>query len=75
MCSRLADTTRLGAAIQSHLETRLMTVESPCINECILNSDGYCKGCKRSREEIIEWSEMSDDAKAYICTQLSTRNI
>jgi len=70
-----------------------MTDKSPCINKCILNSDGYCKGCKRSvdfhenprnvgfretqhsREEIIEWSEMDDDAKEYICTQLSTRNI
>ena len=28
---------------------------SPCINLCSLDADGYCRGCYRTREEIASW--------------------
>ncbi len=34
---------------------------SPCINVCSLDEQGYCRGCARSREEIAGWIRMSPD--------------
>lgn len=28
---------------------------SPCINICSLDSEGYCRGCFRTRDEIAAW--------------------
>lgn len=31
---------------------------SPCINICSLDSEGYCRGCFRTRDEIAGWIRM-----------------
>lgn len=33
--------------------------KSPCIKVCKLDSSKICIGCKRSQEEIKNWSKMS----------------
>ena len=32
---------------------------SPCINVCSLDEQGYCRGCRRTLEEIAGWMAMS----------------
>jgi uncharacterized protein len=32
---------------------------SPCINICSLDEQGYCRGCLRTRDEIAGWIRMS----------------
>jgi predicted Fe-S protein YdhL (DUF1289 family) len=32
---------------------------SPCINVCSLDEQGFCRGCARSRDEIAGWIRMS----------------
>lgn len=34
---------------------------SPCINVCSLDEQGYCRGCARSRDEIAGWIRMSSE--------------
>ncbi len=29
--------------------------QSPCIGVCVLEADGYCRGCYRTIEEIARW--------------------
>jgi predicted Fe-S protein YdhL (DUF1289 family) len=32
---------------------------SPCINVCSLDEQGFCRGCARSRDEIAGWIRMT----------------
>lgn len=42
-------------------------VESPCINVCKLNvTREYCIGCKRTLEELRNWSSMTEQQKLAI---------
>jgi len=51
-----------------------MTIKSPCINICKINTpQGYCVGCKRKIEEIINWKNMSDKKKNLILNLLKKR--
>lgn len=36
------------------------TAESPCINVCVIDVDGTCRGCYRTLDEVARWSRMSD---------------
>ena len=31
---------------------------SPCINVCVLDAEGCCRGCRRTVDEIARWSRM-----------------
>ena len=42
------------------------TVASPCINVCRLNMDNICKGCFRTREEIVGWRKFNDDERRAV---------
>ncbi|QKJ66319.1 DUF1289 domain-containing protein [Deefgea piscis] len=49
-----------------------MTVASPCIQQCKLDSAGqYCLGCRRSLDEIKAWSSSSDAAKHAVWQRLA----
>lgn len=40
---------------------------SPCIRKCGLNERDICRGCFRSKQEIIDWERMSEtDKKATV---------
>lgn len=43
--------------------TRMPTAapNSPCINVCSLDEQGYCRGCLRSRDEIATWIRLTPE--------------
>lgn len=51
-----------------------MTPASPCIQICeIQSSTGYCRGCRRTIEEIITWPRIDDARRQAILDALKTR--
>ena len=51
-----------------------MTVESPCINVCVLDTaTGHCTGCLRSLDEIAGWATFSDDERRAVWKALAKR--
>lgn len=50
-----------------------MTVESPCIGVCKLDTQSVCTGCGRSLAEIAEWSQASDARKRVVIARATER--
>ena len=51
-----------------------MTIESPCINVCVLDTaTGYCTGCLRSLDEIAGWGTFSDAERRAVWDALAER--
>lgn len=50
-----------------------MTVSSPCVKICELDSRGLCIGCFRTRDEIARWMEMSELERAAVIVALEMR--
>jgi uncharacterized protein len=51
-----------------------MSVESPCINVCVLDTaTGHCTGCLRSLDEIAGWATFSDDERRAVWDALARR--
>ncbi|NML60430.1 DUF1289 domain-containing protein [Massilia sp. RP-1-19] len=48
-------------------------VPSPCINLCEMGPDGLCRGCMRTIDEIINWSNASDDYKRAVWIEIHRR--
>jgi uncharacterized protein len=49
-------------------------VKSPCTKVCVMDADlRYCRGCRRTLEEIARWSEMSDDEREKVLAELPRR--
>ena len=49
-------------------------VESPCINVCRMSTAGdYCIGCRRTRDEIARWWQMSEIERAEVLARLDER--
>ncbi len=46
---------------------------SPCIDECVINKDGYCTGCFRSIKEIAAWAGMTNEERLKIMAELAKR--
>tara|TARA_Y100001972_G_scaffold109171_1_gene139833 strand:- start:195 stop:383 length:189 start_codon:yes stop_codon:yes gene_type:complete len=45
-------------------------VESPCQNICLIE-EGYCIGCGRTEDQIMEWLYADDDRKLEILDEIS----
>jgi predicted Fe-S protein YdhL (DUF1289 family) len=52
-----------------------MDIKSPCISLCQVNEEGVCIGCKRTLEEISEWSIMSNYEKKCILEGIKFREM
>lgn len=51
-------------------------VKSPCVEVCFLNFEqGMCMGCKRTLNEIENWSSMSTEQKRALVEALKTREL
>lgn len=51
-------------------------VPSPCINICRMDpASGYCEGCWRTIDEIVQWSTLSDADKRTVWAALERRRI
>lgn len=48
-------------------------VKNPCINVCRTDSNGICLGCKRSLNEIGDWSKYSNEEKSSVLEKISQR--
>jgi len=46
---------------------------SPCVKICELDSQGMCKGCLRSMQEIASWLGMSAEQRAAVTADLPKR--
>jgi len=47
---------------------------SPCISVCTMNlSDGLCRGCLRTLEEIAAWSTLNDEDKRTVWARIEVR--
>lgn len=47
-------------------------IQSPCNRNCKL-IDGFCTGCYRSYEEIVNWLKFSDEKRAEIMGGLANK--
>jgi uncharacterized protein len=48
-------------------------LKSPCINVCEMSSEGYCRGCWRTIEEIARWMHMSHREQKTVLDELGER--
>lgn len=49
-------------------------VASPCINVCKMDArTGWCEGCRRSLDEIADWSVYSAAQKRAVLARLPAR--
>ena len=46
---------------------------SPCIKLCVLDQDGYCRGCYRTIQEISAWTRLSMAQQRQILGVLPVR--
>jgi uncharacterized protein len=46
---------------------------SPCINICRLDAQGLCVGCRRTLDEIAEWSSASEARRREILRAVALR--
>ena len=50
-------------------------VKSPCVAVCKIDYEsGYCIGCKRTIEEIANWSILNDQQKKKILAKVKSKN-
>jgi predicted Fe-S protein YdhL (DUF1289 family) len=61
------------------LSTRLRTMEpivTPCIRVCVMDkADGHCQGCRRTLEEIMQWTSYTHEQRLEIMATLAQRKI
>jgi predicted Fe-S protein YdhL (DUF1289 family) len=50
-------------------------VPSPCIDVCRLDSQGLCIGCRRTIDEIAEWSRASEARRREILRAVDLRTM
>jgi uncharacterized protein len=48
-------------------------IETPCIKVCRLDSDGFCIGCGRHRNEIASWLTITAASRSIIMKALPGR--
>jgi predicted Fe-S protein YdhL (DUF1289 family) len=48
-------------------------VASPCVDICRLDAQGLCVGCRRTIDEITEWSRASEARRREILRGLELR--
>jgi uncharacterized protein len=48
-------------------------IESPCVNICRIGKDRLCEGCRRSINEIAQWTSMTPAERDAVMAELPTR--
>ncbi len=49
-------------------------IQSPCIGVCSINDvTGFCQGCYRTLEEIQQWWDLDNTAKAAVVKTAAER--
>ena len=55
------------------METEQPLPASPCINRCCLDDKDICVGCKRSLDEILQWSKANREERETILQHCKER--
>ena len=56
------------------LDSKTEAVASPCNKVCRIDPrTGWCEGCLRTLTEIGAWSQLDDDDKRLVLTELDAR--
>jgi predicted Fe-S protein YdhL (DUF1289 family) len=48
-------------------------VSTPCVKTCVIGSDGLCRGCARTLEEIVAWARLDEPARHAVMADLPRR--
>ncbi|MEO0438913.1 MAG: DUF1289 domain-containing protein [Pseudomonadota bacterium] len=48
-------------------------IASPCVSQCSLDENQFCKGCLRHVSEVTRWSQASDAERAVILQKVAER--
>lgn len=48
-------------------------IDSPCISVCQHDSKGVCFGCRRTREEVGDWYNYTNEQKEDVIKKISER--
>ncbi|MGF2735991.1 DUF1289 domain-containing protein [Marinobacter sp. DUT-1] len=48
-------------------------VRSPCVSVCALDENDVCIGCHRTGDEILRWTQMSNDERREVLRQVAKR--
>ena len=49
-------------------------VASPCVSLCKMDPDsGFCVGCLRTIDEIVQWAQAGDDFKRAVWAEIKRR--
>ncbi|WP_273427725.1 DUF1289 domain-containing protein [Marinobacter sp.] len=48
-------------------------VRSPCVQVCALDENDMCIGCQRTGDEILCWTQMTNDERREVLRQVAVR--
>lgn len=48
-------------------------VRSPCVSICALDGNDLCVGCYRNGDEIMRWSQMSNNERRDVLQKVAER--
>ncbi|GAA0850593.1 MULTISPECIES: DUF1289 domain-containing protein [Marinobacter] len=48
-------------------------VRSPCVSVCALDENDVCIGCHRTGDEILRWTQMSNDERREVLREVAKR--
>lgn len=49
-------------------------MKSPCINVCELDEDNICIGCGRSLDQILNWTDYTEEKRKKIIKSLNKKD-
>ncbi|MDP1667013.1 MAG: DUF1289 domain-containing protein [Methylobacter sp.] len=56
-------------------DSSLENIISPCVRDCCLNEEDVCLGCFRSIDEILQWSDATEQQKQKIIHLANARKL
>ncbi|KAA1171197.1 DUF1289 domain-containing protein [Marinobacter salinexigens] len=48
-------------------------VRSPCVSVCALDENDVCIGCHRTGDEILRWTQMTNDERRDVLRKVAKR--
>lgn len=48
-------------------------VSSPCVSICALDEQDVCIGCHRTGDEILRWTQMSNEERRQVLAEVAER--
>ncbi len=58
---------------ETNLDRSMVEIQNPCIKLCHRDSNDVCFGCRRTGEEIGNWSKYTNEEKAAVIEKIRHR--